>query len=258
MFIVVPCFNEAGRWDAAYWDAMLAVEGVQWVFVDDGSTDGTAALLAETATRANVSVHRLSVNAGKAEAVRQGMEAVLAEGDVVEAVGYMDADGAFNVSDVQDILRVFRERTAPAGDATAVWSSRVALAGRDIKRSTSRHYIGRIVATLVSIGQTQIPYDTQSGLKLFVPTEDLAACLATPFRTRWLFELELLSRWQGVTGARMRIWEEPLNFWHDVPGSKIRGSEAVRVLRELAVVKVEQRRLRRAEPDGAAISTESG
>jgi glycosyltransferase involved in cell wall biosynthesis len=243
--IVVPCYNEAGRWSIDYWREVLAVPGVSWLFVDDGSTDGTADLLDQVAKADNAEALRLTPNGGKAEAVRRGMQALLAIDPRPDGIGYMDADGAFNAADIRDLVQVFDQRTKSAPPIDAVWSSRVALAGRDIRRSTSRHYIGRIVATFVSLGQDEIPYDTQSGLKLFVPSDELAMCLRDPFRTRWLFELELLSRWQSTAGAEMQIWEEPLNYWHDVPGSKIRGSESLRIVRELFIVKQEQARSRK-------------
>lgn len=240
--LVVPCFNEAQRWSMDYWRAMFDVPGIRWTFVNDGSSDGTAALLSETAVLGEASVIALGQNAGKAEAVRQGMLAALERSTA--GLGYMDADGAFNADDVTDVARSFHERVVEGAAFDAVWSSRVALAGRNIERHARRHYIGRIVATIVSQGQGPMPYDTQSGLKLFAPSASLASVLGAPFRTRWLFELELLSRWRAATGAPMRIWEEPLNFWHDVPGSKIRGRELLRIGRELSIIKSEQRRAR--------------
>jgi dolichyl-phosphate beta-glucosyltransferase len=243
--IVVPCYNEGERWDKAYWATVLEVPGIHWIFVDDGSSDGSLQLLEETAATGDATVLQLTPNGGKAEAVRRGMLGLLSEMIDIDAVGYMDADGAFNAGDVADIVRVFGVRVGEASDFDAVWSSRVALAGRNIQRTISRHYIGRVIATVLSIGQDEIPYDTQSGLKLFAPTQTLSECLAKPFRTRWLFELELLSRWHALTGGEMRIWEEPLNYWHDVPGSKVRGKEMVRIVREIAVVKREQARARR-------------
>jgi glycosyltransferase involved in cell wall biosynthesis len=248
--IVVPCYNEAGRWSVDYWCEVLAVPGVSWLFVDDGSTDGTADLLDEVSRADNAEALRLTPNGGKADAVRRGIQALLARDPQPDGIGYMDADGAFNAADIRDIVQAFGQRTKSDPPVDAVWSSRVALAGRDIRRSTSRHYIGRVIATFVSVGQDEIPYDTQSGLKLFVASVNLENCLREPFRTRWLFELELLSRWQGETGSEMRIWEEPLNYWHDVPGSKIRGKETLRVIRELAIVKTEQRKARSQQRDG--------
>jgi len=211
------------------------------LFVNDGSSDATPDQLERTVAGTSSSVLHLSRNSGKAEAVRQGMLTQLCQHDY-GAVGYLDADGAFNATDILDVIASYR-RQVEGGPYEAVWSSRVALAGRDIQRSGSRHYIGRVIATLVSAGHGQIPYDTQSGYKLFAPDERLREALRVPFRTRWLFELELLARWKGRNAQALRIWEEPLNYWHDVPGSKIKGNESLRIIRELAVVKQEQRRL---------------
>lgn len=239
--LVVPCFNETPRWRDDYWTDILQVAELRILFVDDGSSDATLARAEATVAGTASEVLSLSRNAGKAEAVRTGMQHLLKVDDI-SAVGYLDADGAFNRRDIEELISVYRQKVMD-GDFEAAWSSRVALAGRDIARSGSRHYIGRLVATFVSLGYGQIPYDTQSGYKLFQPSEQLMTCLAEPFRTRWLFELELLARWQGLTGSQLRVWEEPLQYWHDVPGSKITGKESVRVIKELLAVKREQRRL---------------
>lgn len=253
--LVVPCFNEAERWSAPYWAEILKIPDLQLLFVDDGSSDATRALAEEAVDGTASEVLSLPVNAGKAEAVRAGMQRLLAghsdpDTDALIAVGYLDADGAFNRQDIEDLIEAYRHKVLTE-EFQAAWSSRVALAGRDIARSGSRHYIGRLIATFVSLGYGHIPYDTQSGYKLFQPGERLATCLAEPFRTRWLFELELLARWRAMFGSSLRVWEEPLQYWHDVPGSKITGRESVRVMRELIAVKREQRRLRqtRREPE---------
>ncbi len=239
--IVVPCFNEAERWSMDYWREMLSLPGVRWLFVNDGSTDGTLPLLMETARLGSAEVLDLNPNGGKAEAVRRGLLQAVKGSELNEAVGFMDADGAFNPADVADLLTSYRAHTTSPEEFDAVWSSRVALAGRDIRRSTSRHYIGRVVATFVSMGQTDMPYDTQSGLKLFRSSTTLRGCLEVPFQTRWLFELELIARWKSLAPSPMRIWEEPLNYWHDIPGSKITSRESRRILRELIVLKSIQR-----------------
>jgi len=237
--IVVPCFDEAGRWRTSYWEEMLAVPGISWIFVDDGSSDDTVRRITSTGCR----VLALERNRGKAEAVRRGLLAALEDGP--SAVGFMDADGAFNVQDVVTIVAAYGEQTGRADPVDAIWSSRVALAGRSIERHAIRHYIGRAVATVVSVGNGPIPYDTQSGLKLFRPSPTLRACLREPFATRWLFEIEILLRWRALSGTDMRVWEMPLDYWHDVAGSKITRRESVRIVSELAAIKRLQYRLGR-------------
>jgi dolichyl-phosphate beta-glucosyltransferase len=237
--IVVPCFNEEGRWNADYWRSMLALESVRWVFVDDGSRDGTRGFiddLVETSSGIARAVH-LDRNRGKAEAVRAGMLAALDDGG--RSVGFMDADGAFAVGDVERFVALMSEKRAD--DVDSLWSSRVALAGRDIHRSDSRHYLGRLVATVLTLGEEYLPYDTQSGFKLYVADDRLRGCLDEPFSTRWMFDLELYYRWRRLQGSPMRVWEEPLQSWRDVAGSKVTGRESIRAIREIAAVKRLQR-----------------
>ncbi|MEL0041184.1 MAG: hypothetical protein VW685_07680, partial [Ilumatobacter sp.] len=103
------------------------------------------------------------------------------------------------------------------------------------------HYIGRLVATVLTMGEEYLPYDTQSGFKLYGADERLRDCLSGRFTTRWMFDLELYYRWRRAHGSSMRVWEEPLDHWRDVAGSKVTGREAVRAIREIAAIKRLQR-----------------
>jgi hypothetical protein len=98
-----------------------------------------------------------------------------------------------------------------------------------------------LVATVLTLGEEYLPYDTQSGFKLYVTDDRLRACLDEPFSTRWMFDLELYYRWRRLHGSPMRVWEEPLQSWRDVAGSKVTGRESVRALREIVAVKRLQR-----------------
>src|SRR5258705_13127196 len=73
--LVVPCFNEAARLDAGAFLAFARERADRRLcFVDDGSSDGTAARLAEIAAAApdRIAAERLPSNRGKGEAVRAG------------------------------------------------------------------------------------------------------------------------------------------------------------------------------------------
>lgn len=239
---MVPCFNEAARWDPSYWAPLLTLNGVTWIFVDDGSTDGTRARISEVISNTPHILITQDANRGKAEAVRAGILHTLNRpGQLPTMVGFMDADGAFDAADVQRILSNAGQ-LLPTCDFDAVWSSRVALAGRNIQRSAQRHYLGRVAATLISWSEPSLPYDTQCGFKVFAPTDSLMSIIRDPFATRWLFDVEILSRFKAVTGRPMRIWEEPLQYWRDVPGSKVSSREVLRIGKEILIVKREARR----------------
>ena len=74
--LVVPCYNEAERLDRAAFRAFVTEKsGVRFLFVNDGSTDDTAAVLKELGESLPETflVHEQPQNLGKAEAVRVGM-----------------------------------------------------------------------------------------------------------------------------------------------------------------------------------------
>ena len=68
--IVVPCYNEEHRLRA---DEFRAFPGVEFLFVNDGSRDGTLQVLQTLAASdpSRLSVLTLEKNGGKAEAVRR-------------------------------------------------------------------------------------------------------------------------------------------------------------------------------------------
>ena len=68
-------------------------------------------------------------------------------------------------------------------------------------------------------------YDTQCGAKLFRSGPATRALWDAPFRTRWLFDLEMLFRLgrqaTDPAGAAPALYELPLRQWTDIGGSKI-------------------------------------
>ena len=243
--LVVPLFNEASRWDQPYWHQMLAIESTNWIFVDDGSTDGTSDEVERLLNGYDAELLRLTSNVGKGNAVRLGLLSALERS--TSGVGFIDGDGAFDPRDVQTLVEKFKSLTSSREERTdweCIWGSRVALAGHDIQRRASRHYLGRIIATLVSPGLPNVPYDTQCGFKVFRTSAELHRCLTAPFFTKWFFDVEILQRWIQLTGQPMRIWEEPLLRWRDIPGSKIKATSSARIAREISFVVGRNRRLR--------------
>ena len=241
LLLVVPAYNEAGRLDR---EAFLAFvdrhPGVAIHFVDDGSRDGTEAMLdALAASRpGRISATRLPTNAGKAEAVRQGMLHGLATGATL--VGFADADLATPLDEALSL--------AAALDADpALWAaigSRVQLLGRDIARSALRHYLGRVFATAASLVLRLPVYDTQCGLKLFRNVPAVTAAFARPFTSRWIFDVEILARLEVAHGGPvgLPVREVPLEAWHDRSGSRLRVADFVRAPGDLLRIRRAMRR----------------
>lgn len=227
MILVIPCYNEEKRLDPASVAKLLADPRIDLVLVDDGSTDGTGALLSRLAAESESRIVALAMpkNSGKAEAVRTGirlaLDRITAGGARDEVVGYLDADFATPAEEVSRML----DQMIATGAKVAI-GSRVSRLGARVRRNQARHYLGRVFATTASVVLDMSIYDTQCGAKLFRATPALRAAMAEPFRSQWVFDVELLGRL--ITGtedaAPLRegeFIEIPLEAWEDVRGSKL-------------------------------------
>jgi glycosyltransferase involved in cell wall biosynthesis len=235
--IVVPCYNEAERLDLAAFERFLAAEPeLELLFVDDGSSDRTREVLERfrEGCGGRVQVLALERNSGKAEAVRRGMLQLLESN--ARYVGFWDADLATPLDEIPRFAQLLEEHP----DAEIVFGSRVKLLGRKVERNAWRHYSGRIFATVVSTMLGLPIYDTQCGAKLFRATPDLKALFETPFLSRWVFDVEILARLiatrgdEGPRSAQRVVHEYPLAQWVDVSGSKLRASDFLKAIYELA------------------------
>jgi dolichyl-phosphate beta-glucosyltransferase len=225
VIVVVPCFNEALRLQTqAFSDFLDRSANVTLVFVDDGSTDDTPLVLERLRQRCprQICTLRLGENVGKAEAVRRGIRVALRRQPAL--VGYWDADLATPLDAIPQFASVLQAR--PKVDL--VMGSRVALLGRDIRRSAARHFTGRLFATAASIVLGLPVYDTQCGAKLFRLTPRLSELVSRPFRARWIFDVEILARMVSQAQstksgfAPPTIYEYPLEQWRDVQGSRLK------------------------------------
>jgi dolichyl-phosphate beta-glucosyltransferase len=250
--LVVPCFNEAERLPADALVAWLdAAHGgpfdAHLLLVDDGSTDATHALLQATAARRpdRIATLRLDRNAGKAEAVRQGLRAALDAG--ADFTGYWDADLATPLDELAPMFACFDRDPAP----WIVMGSRVQLLGRRIERNPLRHYVGRVFATAASLVLAAPVYDTQCGAKLLRTGPWLHHALDRPFVSGWVFDVELLARLSDLLGSDVlhtHVVEHPLLRWTDVQGSKVRPADFPRALLQLGRIVTRDRAALPAPP----------
>jgi dolichyl-phosphate beta-glucosyltransferase len=239
VIVVVPCYNEAHRLDLAALRG-FARENPEpcFLFIDDGSTDGTGevldALHREVPDR--FLVGHISDNAGKAEAVRLGLLRAFAQG--AEYVGFWDADLATPLQDILTFCSILDFRS----EIDMVFGARVRLLGRSVGRQPLRHYLGRAFATAASLALGVGIYDTQCGAKLFRSTPEVMSLFQVPFRTRWIFDVEILARLKAARRGADRprieetVYEFPLHQWHDVAGSKVKPLDMVRAFFGLAAI----------------------
>ena len=110
LIIQIPCFNEADQLPRTLADLPREVEGfdvVEWLIVDDGSTDETVAV-----ARAHGADHvvRLTNNKGLAAGFQAGLDACLKLG--ADVVVNTDADNQYYGSDVAKLVRPIVEGRA--------------------------------------------------------------------------------------------------------------------------------------------------
>jgi len=262
LVLIVPCYNEADRLqESAFLDCVRERPAVRFLFVDDGSGDGTSAVHGRMALAAPGSIRamRLETNQGKAEAVRRGILEAL--GQEPALVGFWDADLSTPLTAIDDFLNV----AAKHPDVDLILGSRVLLMGRDIRRRASRHYLERVFATAASAALGLPVYDTQCGAKVFRANDAMRRVWSAPFRSPWIFDVEILARYlslpveAGDRPRRSRIYELTVPAWHDVPGSKLKASDFVRSIFDLAAIWRERRAtvaLPALQPPGGAAPRE--
>jgi glycosyltransferase involved in cell wall biosynthesis len=233
--IIVPCYNEENRLDVAGFKNFTPSHSISFLFVNDGSTDTTRqrleALKSGDPTR--FAILDLQQNTGKAEAVRRGILA--ARDSNSDYIGYWDADLATPLDTIPKFIDLAESRP----ELQIIMGSRVKLLGRRIERRRSRHYIGRVFATIVSSILRLDVYDTQCGAKLLRASPSMFSLFRQPFLSRWIFDVEILARLIQTTRgndlpeARDMVYEFPLTEWRDVPGSKLGYTDFIRAAWEL-------------------------
>ena len=154
--VVVPVKDEAGNVGplAREIAAALAGESHEILFVDDGSTDGTAAALAALKSELpQLRVLRHDRNLGQSRSIRSGVLA--ARGDIIVT---LDGDGQNDPADIPKLLAMLR------ADSQAAMVSGVRVKRKD---SVSRRLASKLGNGFRSMLLGDGATDTGCGLKVF-------------------------------------------------------------------------------------------
>lgn len=228
--VIIPAYNEARRLPLFLQHTITYLDrhsrSYEILVVDDGSADGTALVVEQTAQRCpHVRLIQLTCNMGKGAAVRRGMQA--ARGTIQL---FADADGATPIEELDRL-----EAAITAGADLAIGSR--ALASQNpaftVRARWHRSLLGSLFNNLVRrLGEPPLA-DTQCGFKLFRKpiAEDLFSVSCVD---GYAFDLELL---HIARQRNYRIAEVPIN-WTDQPGSKVRPwRDGAIMLRELLAIR---------------------
>ena len=214
--IIIPCFNEERRLQKEpLLQLMHSGADIELILINDGSTDNTHLLLEEIkqANQQNVTVISFSRNQGKAHAVFKGMEHAFYRNNS-SFIGYLDADLSTSVEEFLHLVETARQK-----QADYAFGSRIKMLNHTITRSTFRHICGRIITTIIDLRYHLSIYDTQCGAKVFTPNV-VKLLTRTPFKTRWLFDVEIFLRIREAEIA-VKGLEVPLRKWTHYGNSKI-------------------------------------
>jgi glycosyltransferase involved in cell wall biosynthesis len=201
---VIPVYNHGRNLRSVVLAALAS--GAPVIVVDDGSTDGTAQVLAEP-TGAVVVRHER--NQGKGAAILTGLRVAAAPPLGARFAVTVDADGQHRPDDARSLLAAIASDTVPC----LVLGSRAAMRGRAVPWS-SRFGRGFSGFWVWASGGPSVS-DSQSGFRVYPVPETLL--LPTRAR-RFQFEVEVLVH---AHRAGIPIREVPVGVAYDPPGGRV-------------------------------------
>jgi glycosyltransferase involved in cell wall biosynthesis len=205
--VVVPVFNEATEIEAVLRQLTATPCPIarEWLVVDDGSTDGTADILARIADELGFRLLAQEQNRGKGAAVRAGI--AVATGDYLIV---QDADWEYDPADIPRLLEPLM-----ADRADVVYGSRFRRERPQVHR-TFHFLINRFLTLLSNLLSGIYLSDMETCYKLF--RTDLVQAMSLR-SDRFGFEVEVTAY---VAKAQVRVFELPISY---TPRTRLAGKK---------------------------------
>ncbi len=231
--VVVPAYNEAGRILPTLEQILAYMDehhpDYEVVVVDDGSSDGTAAVVSQRFQgKPQLRVLSYGGNRGKGYAVRHG--ALHSSGDVVL---FTDADLSTPIAEIEKVLPRFEQ-----GYDLVIASRAHAQAEIRARQPFYREGVGKLFNLLVRLLVLPAFHDTQCGFKAF-RREPMQSVLKQQQVDGFAFDVEMIAL---ALAKGLKVIEVPV-VWENSPSSSVKLSRGIAAFFELIPIR---RRARQA------------
>lgn len=218
--LVIPIYNESDHLARflEQIDALALPLAKELVFIDDCSTDGSAAILDAFQFKSRVVRLKHPVNQGKGAALRRGIEA--ASGTFI---GIQDADFEYEPTDIPSLVQPLI-----SGRADVVYGSRFSRSGHQVHR-TLHYLVNRILTMLSNLLSGLYLSDMETCYKFFRADVIKNVLLESD---RFGFEPEVTAK---IARLKLRVMEFPISYFprNYIEGKKITWKDGIAAVRHI-------------------------